>query len=699
MHCENINDLIAHSVKNSAVGIVVTDHQGIITYVNSRQCASSGYGYDELIGKNARIFQSGETPHAVYQEMWSTILSGQLWQGQLLNKKKNGDAHWENVYVAPVLNHENEVTSFWAIKKDCYPRNVQKHDTKALSQIDPLTGLLNKNGFLLNFNKIILEQKREQSSGTITVYYVDIDRFHSINQNLGNQAADILLAEIARRLKRCFRLNDMVARLEDDNFGVFLSEPKKNDDDNKTIERLLNIIREVFNVGGRQIFITASIGSASFPECGGDAEEVLSAARLATKTAKSKGGDTYHLFSNSCTVKKPGHDLANDLLHAIDRDQLELYYQPQINSASGEIVGVEALLRWFRNEDELIPPNIFIPIAEKSELIVALGEWVLDQAVSQIVSWRKQGLPSTRVAVNLSAKHFHRTDLVPYIKKLLQKVALEPHYLELELTESAILQNPVEVKRNISELKSLGIRVSLDDFGTGHSSLVWLSQLPVDQVKIDKSFVSDVTVNPINASIVSATIAMAKKLDKDSIAEGVETEAQMHFLRRQGCDFLQGFLFSKPLPVAQITSLLQEKGKWSFADALPEQDRFTILVVDDEPQMVRVLQRIFRQSDYRVLSAHSGRDALEILALNRVQIIISDHLMPGMTGVELLSAIKKLYPDTIRIILSGHSDVSTIIDAINQGAIWKYFTKPVEIELLEKAVRKAYQNMFSGETV
>lgn len=697
MQFKTVSDLIAYSMNNSASGIVITDAQGIITYVNRRQCETSGYGGNELIGSNARIFQSGETPQPVYQEMWLKILSGESWQGELLNKRKNGDICWEHVYISPVITQNGAVTAFWAIKEEYYHRNTQTQEKSNLSEIDPLTGLFNKKTFLLHFERDIIEQKKQQSPGDITIHYVDIDRLHSINQNFGYQTADTILVETARRLKSCFRHNDMVARIGADIFAIRLAKNENNSRVEKTLERLLNEIRRPFAVNDRQVFMTASIGSATFPHCGANAEEVLRTASLAMKTAKSKGGDSYHIFTDSYEIEKAESNLAIDLQHAIKRNQFELYYQPQINSFSGEIAGVEALLRWFRSENELIPPDIFIPIAEKNELIVSIGEWVLRQAAYQIVSWRKQGLPYIKIAVNLSAKHFQRSDLAPYIKKLLQEIELEPRFLELELTENAVLQNPIKVKKNIDELKSLGIQISLDDFGTGHSSLVWLSQLPVDQIKIDKSFVSDITGNPINASIVSATIAMAEKLDKDCIAEGVETEAQLHFLRRQGCDFLQGFLFSKPLPVTEVTSLLRghEQHKWSFTSFYQEEDQFTILIVDDEPQIVEVLKRIFHKSEYRILSAHNSREAMELLALNQVQIIISDHLMPGMTGVELLTAIKKIYPDTIRIILSGQSDVSTIIEAINRGAIWKYFTKPVETELLKKAVRKAYQKMLS----
>ena len=695
MNFETISELQAYSLDNSTSGILITDPHGIISYVNSRQCQSSGYDRDELIGRNASIFQSGETPQVVYRDMWAKILSGESWQGELLNRRKNGDEHWEHVFISPVKNHDDAVVAFWAIKEEQYHKYTQAVEKSTLSQIDPMTGIYNINRLLVEIDKAISRRTNQQSAENIILYYVDIDRFHSINQNLGYLAADTILVELARRLRSCFRLNDVVARIGADVFAILLCERENGVQAKKALERLLREIRGAFTVQERQVFVTASIGSVSFPRCGASAEELLENARLAMMAAKNEGGDGYHIFADSRETEKTDSSLANDLLHAIDRNQLELHYQPQINALSGEISGLEALLRWSRNEDGLVPPGIFIPIAEKSELIVSIGEWVLRQAVSQIASWRKQGLADIRVAINLSAKHFHRSDLVPYIKQLLHAADVEPELLELELTEGAVLQNPVKVKQNISDLKSLGVHISLDDFGTGHSSLVWLSQLPVDQIKIDKSFVFDVAANPVNASIVSATIAMAEKLDKDSIAEGVETEAQLHFLRRHGCDFLQGFLFSKPLPVEQITSLLRQEKKWSFADLSPDQDLFTLLVVDDEPQIVHVLKRLFRRGEYRVLSAASGREALEVLALNQVHVVISDHLMPGMTGVEMLATIKKLYPDTVRIILSGQSNVSTIIEAINQGAIWKYFTKPIETELLRNSVRKACRKMLT----
>ncbi|WP_028580927.1 EAL domain-containing protein [Desulfogranum japonicum] len=698
MNFEDISKVVSYSIDNSSSGIVITDLQGTIVYINNRQCQTSGYNRSDLIGRNARIFQSGEMPQAVYSDMWTTILSGESWQGELFNRRKNGDMYWEHVHISPVKNHDGTVVAFLALKEEEYHHNSLQA-IKELSQVDPLTGLLNKSAFLKYTNNAIRERQKQHLPAGITVYCIDIDRFYSINQNLGSQAADEVLVEVARRLQSCFRHDDFVARIGADIFAILLNDSNNGVQAESKVERLLGKMNKPFTLQQRYIFVTASIGIASFSHCNLTAQEVLDFARSAAGTAKSKGGDSYHVFTHADDRVEIEGGMANDLRHAIERNQFELYYQPQINTVNGVIAGVEALLRWHRNDNEMVPPDIFIPIAEKSELIIAVGEWVLRQAVLQIKDWRKQGLPWIKVAVNLSAKHFHRSDLAPYIENLLREVGLEPHFLELELTEGAVLQDPMKVKKNILKLKSIGVYVSLDDFGTGNSSLVWLSQLPVDQIKIDKSFVSDVVTNPVNASIVSATIAMAGKLDKDSIAEGVETEAQLHFLRRQGCDFLQGYLFSKPLPVDQMASLLQKKERWMLESSSTDQERFTILVVDDEPQIVQVLSRIFRRGKYRVLSAYNGKQALEILALNQVQIVISDHLMPGMTGVELLTTIKKLYPDTTRIILSGQSNVSIIIEAINQGAIWKYFTKPIETELLYNAVRKACQKMTIKKTL
>jgi CheY-like chemotaxis protein len=311
------------------------------------------------------------------------------------------------------------------------------------------------------------------------------------------------------------------------------------------------------------------------------------------------------------------------------------------------------------------------------------------------MAWQVEGLPAVKMAVNLSARHFRHSELPERIASLLTESGMQPALVELELTESTMMRDVAQVLRIIERLKKLGVRLALDDFGTGYSSLAYLSRLPVDLLKIDQSFVSDITTNPINASIATATIAMAHKLGKRVVAEGVETEAQMSFLRRHECDEMQGYFFSRPCSADEVAAMLREGRRQHFAPVADGVVLPTLLLVDDEPNILSALNRLFRREGYRVLAAGSGRQALELLAANPVQVIISDQRMAEMSGVELLSRVKDLYPNTVRIVLSGYAELSTVTDAVNRGAIWKYFTKPWDDETLREEVRRAFRQQAS----
>jgi EAL domain-containing protein (putative c-di-GMP-specific phosphodiesterase class I)/CheY-like chemotaxis protein len=439
--------------------------------------------------------------------------------------------------------------------------------------------------------------------------------------------------------------------------------------------------------------MTASMGISRYPNDAIDAESLLRNAELASTDARRAGGGRY-----SCHVaEQPGHTatghdgVAAELRHAVENGELRLHFQPQLSLVSGEMVGAEALVRWQHPERGLIPPGDFIPLAEESGLIIAIGEWVLGEACRQARAWQTAQLPALRISVNLSARHFRVNDLPDTVAAALASSGLEARYLELELTESAMMQDAAKAVQIVDRLKRLGLRISLDDFGTGYSSLAYLSRFAIDCLKIDPSFVRDITSNPVNASIATAMIAMAHKLGKRVTAEGVETKAQMQFLRRHDCDEMQGFYFSRAVPAEELAELLRAGRRLSFDTDTAAEAQTTLLLVDDEANILNALRRLFRREGYRILTAASGTEALELLAVNPVQVIMSDQRMPGMSGVELLSKVKELYPETVRIVLSGYSEISTVTDAINKGAIWKYITKPWDDEALVKEIRAAFR--------
>ena len=684
------DDLYRRIVDNGSFGVLVTDLDGNIVYVNPRLCESSGYLLDELIGKNPRIFQSGRTPLATYRDLWATILAGRTWHGELLNRRKNGDLLLERIGISTIVDANGETSHFIAIAEGQWNQPPSQLMGGRQIATDGLTGLPNRDALIEKLGEV-LTVSHANGSG-FAVLYVDLDGFRSCNQSLGPIAADQVLIEVAARLSSAIRRNDLIARTGADEFVLVLDGTLDKKVCGETSGRILQALARPMNIDGRLLEITGSIGIARYPLDAGNAEDMLRAAILAQADARREGGDRFHFFAPEMEAQANTHlDITSQLRHAVDRGELRLHYQPQLSLSSGQVIGVEALVRWQHAVQGLVPPGAFIPVAEETGLIIAISEWVLREACRQAKEWQNGKLPPIRVAVNLSARHFRYSSLPETVASVLAETGLEAKFLELELTESAIMQDPAKAIRIVDRLKNLGVHISLDDFGTGYSSLAYLSRFAIDRLKIDQSFIRDITTNPVNASISTATIAMAHKLGKIVVAEGVETEAQMQFLRRHDCDEMQGFLFSRPVPADDLAVILREGKHLSFGSEPEAVAENTLLLVDDEQNVINSLRRLLRREGYRILTANSGVDALELLALHTVQVIISDQRMSGMSGVEFLSKVKDLYPDTVRMSLSGYSDISMVTDAINKGAIWKYITKPWDDEALVREVRAAFR--------
>ncbi|MDP2432502.1 MAG: EAL domain-containing protein [Pseudomonadota bacterium] len=385
--------------------------------------------------------------------------------------------------------------------------------------------------------------------------------------------------------------------------------------------------------------------------------------------------------------QEQGMELA--LSHALERGELELFFQPKGDLHNGRIAGAEALLRW-RRGDILMLPGHFIPLAEHSGLVVPIGSWVIDSACARLRAWADQGYGETRLAVNVSARQFGVGDLETVVSTALARYAIHPGRLELELTESMLMDDPESAVIQLQRLKSLGIKLSLDDFGTGYSSFTYLSHFPIDTLKVDQSFVRHMVSNAKIAGIVAAIIGLAHKMHLHVVAEGVESEAQLAYLRRLGCDEIQGYFFSHPLPESEYLALLGA-GKTLPGQPPAEGAERTLLLVDDEPGILSALRRMLRYEGYRILIANNAAEGLELLALEAVQVVISDQRMPGLTGTEFLTRVKDMHPDCLRIILSGQADMASVIDAINDGAVYKFLTKPWDDEKLRERIREAFR--------
>lgn len=686
-------DLFRQIVENSSLGLLVTDLEGNIVYANPRQCETSGYDPGELIGKNVRIFRTGETPAAIYRDMAETLITGDTWSGDILNRNKDGRLIREYVRISPIKDNDNHLHLLLVIKDGALARVPESESDYRSPGIDALTGLPTRNALLTRMEGIIAHGAGKQAEFSMLI--LDIDHFRKHNQSLGQISADQMLIEVATRLAQAVRSEDLLARVGGDEFGLVLRGITDEHHCMEMASRILNAISEPMDLDWGIPRLTGSIGVARFPVDARDAGALFDCAESALAGAKHQGGAGIHIFKPQVDARISDRgDLRNELHHVAERNELRLHYQPQISLNSGDIIGAEALLRWQHPQRGMVPPNEFIPFAEETGQIIAISEWVLREACRQARAWLNAGLPPLRIAVNLSARHFRYGTLPETVAQVLSDFGIEARNLELEITESVMMHDATRVVHIVDRLKKLGIKISLDDFGSGYSSLAYLSRFAIDRLKIDQSFIRDITTNPINASIATATIAMAHKLGKIVIAEGVETDAQMQFLRRHDCDEMQGFLFSKPLPPDQFETMLASGKHVDFgACRVDTTQQQTLLLVDDERNILNALRRLFRKEDFRVLTANSGAEALELLALNSVQVVISDHRMPGMSGVELLSRVKDLYPKTERIVLSGYSELSTVTDAINRGAVRKYISKPWDDETLLHEVRAIFRSL------
>lgn len=687
---DDARELTYWATQQLPLPIMITNREGHIVYANPALECTTGYSTAELIGQTPRLLSAGETPPEVYAHMWNDILSGKPWEGEMVNRRKNGEIYTEGLNITPLRDEHGVISHFYAVARDLSELRAARRHIEYLARHDSLTGLLNRGHFLATLTESIRAAVRDGREFGLVCF--DLDRFRALNENLGQATGDRVLREIANRLRTVAGDNNPLARLDGDEFALLLWETLVPAGQGDLLRRIHDTVEQPVWVDGAETRLSASFGLSTYPRDGYDPETLLRAADAALSDAKAQdGGGVVSFHPDMLAARLSRQDLAMRLRQAIGGGELVLHYQPQIDLTSGRLVGVEALVRWQHPEKGLLPPAHFIEYAEEMGLAWQIDDWVLRTACQQSKAWHALGLPPVRMAVNLSARHFQSGNLPEVVVAMLAETGMEPGRLELELTETAMMQDAAAAARTIDRLKGIGVRLALDDFGTGYSSLAYLSRFVIDQLKIDRSFVQDVASNPLNASIIEATIAMAHKLGKKVIAEGVETEGQMQFLRRQQCDEMQGYFFSKPLPADELAALLKSGKQMDFKGESASGEPRTLLLVDDEPGVLNALRRLFRSEGYRVLTAESAQTALELLATDPAQVIISDQRMPGMSGVEFLSRVRVLHPATVRIVLSGYAEIDMVTEAVNRGAIWKFFSKPWDDDKLLDEVRNAFR--------
>ena len=559
--------LISATAFEVQTGMIITDANSRVIRVNKAFTDITGYSSEEVIGKNPRILGSGRQGQAFYAGMWASINNYGNWSGEIWNRRKSGEIYPEHLTITAVKNTAGNVSNYVASLSDISLRKAAEDQIKHLAFYDPLTHLPNRRLLIDRLQQAFASRARTGSTGA--VLFIDLDDFKTLNDTLGHDIGDLLLQQVAKRLESCMREGDTVARLGGDEFVVMLEGLNGNSLEAATQteivgNKILALLNQPYQLAGHEFINTPSIGAALFSADTQSIDELMKQADIAMYQSKKAGRNTLRFFDpkmqENINVRAA---LEGELRKALDKHQFQLYYQIQVDSIQADgarrTLGAEALIRWMHPERGVVCPAEFIPMAEDNGMIHPIGLWVLDTACAQLKSWEQNAFTrQLTLAVNVSAKHFRLPGFVAQVKAALQRHSINPRLLKLELTESLLLEDIADSILAMNELNSIGVQFSLDDFGTGYSSLQYLKRLPLNQLKIDQSFVRELPTDSSDRAIVSTIIAMAKSLNLHIIAEGVETEEQRQILENAGCKNYQGYLFSKPLPIEQFESLLKD---------------------------------------------------------------------------------------------------------------------------------------------
>ncbi len=599
-------------------------------------------------------------------------------------------AHLIVLHRGLVEADEDGRPSGFGFVQDVTAQREAEQRAQELATHDEVTGLPNRTALLEKLEAAMLAVQWEDKS--IALLSIDVARITEIRTKMGFGAGDMLAMALAARLKALLAADEWVAQVGDTEFVLLLEGPKQADVQHvmQRAAAVRDALQEPVRLVDTNVYPLCVIGLSGFPGDGDTASEVMESAQTARLSATAEASIvTCSPGSNARAVRALTIEAA--LRDALTCHEFELHYQPQVDLANGQVVGAEALLRWTSSVLGPVSPSEFVPVAESSGLIGSIGDWVFERACAQIVDWRAAGLPPLRVAVNLSPMQLQRPNLAGWIQALLLRTGANPMCLGVELTESAAMTDVDHAVRTLREIRALGVEVSLDDFGTGFSSLSCLRRLPIDVVKIDRAFVHDVTASIEDMSVTRSIISMVHGLHMKVLAEGVETEAQLGLLASHRCDLIQGYHFSPAVPAAEFARIVTERRRLPDRFLTRVRRERTLLLVDDEPGIVSSLKRLFRVDGYRIVTAQSGEEGLQRLADIEADVIISDQRMQGMTGVDFLRRAKELYPDSVRMVLSGYTELQSILDAINEGAIYKFLTKPWDDAQLREHVAEAFR--------
>ncbi|MDA8094211.1 MAG: EAL domain-containing protein [Betaproteobacteria bacterium] len=551
--------LAASALENMAEGVIVTDASLRTVFVNKAFARITGFAFHDVVGTPPRFLTSGAHPRRFYKKMWKALKEDGHWQGEIEDRRKSGQTYPGLLSVSAVLDEAGRPTHFVAVFNDISTQKQYEARLEFLAHHDTLTGLHNRSHFQQRLEEAIARAHR--NGREVAVLFIDLDGFKTVNDSLGHPVGDQLLRAIAERIRGSVRESDLVARFGGDEFAVLLDGHPDTQGPSVVAQKLIDALRTPMLIAGQELYVTASIGISCYPRDGHSMAALIKHADVAMYRAKARGKNGYHVFSAELNVRAfETLRLASHLHRALEREELVVAYQPQIDLATGRLIGVEALVRWRHPQIGLIPPARFIPLAEQTGMILPIGEWVLETACRDAKALGLSTDMRVHVAVNLSARQLLQDDLASRVEQILARAEFDAARLELEITESMVIHDPDAARKTLGALKEIGVSLAMDDFGTGSSSLSHLRRFPIDCLKIDRCFITGLSRDPDDEAIVRAIIAMTKSLKLRTIAEGIETPEQETFLAQAGCEAGQGFFLAAPMGIGQVARWMPARG-------------------------------------------------------------------------------------------------------------------------------------------
>ncbi|GBL47483.1 diguanylate cyclase/phosphodiesterase [Sulfuriferula multivorans] len=677
----------------SGNGIVILDATNAsnpIIFANDAFCRMTGHAIEEVVGRDFSFLLRNHHDEDEMAAVYSALANKSEANLVLRKYHQDGAEIWCKLLISPVPDETDQITYFIGVQTDISEHKRDEERLAHQSTHDALTGLPNRNLLKDRLEQAIAQTDRSEDS--VALLFLDLDHFKLINDSLGHAAGDRMLLDVAERLRACVREGDTVSRHGGDEFVLVLREINQSHHVATICEKIFQTIADPFFIQGHSFHVTCSIGIALYPQDGPDTATLFKYADMALYQAKDHGRNHFQFFSSEMNERMQERVMLDEALRsAIANDELLLHYQPLVSLSTGQLVGLETLVRWQHPVFGMVSPVRFIPIAEESALIASISEWVLRKACQDIRTWIDQGLTGFQVAVNVSPRQFRDPRLADRIELVLAEYHINPGMLSLEITETVLMQDTASSEATLRQLKALGVDLALDDFGTGYSSLSYLKRFPFDRVKIDRSFVRDITTDADDAAISKAIISMAHSLGIRVVAEGVETAAQCQFLRRHRCDEMQGYYFSRPLPPVEITALLLEKRHLPENILIHRKSTRILLLVDADPDILAALQQLLHQDKYLIMTACSAEEALALLAQHDVDVLVSGLAIPDMSCIELLSRTMKMHPGVIRMVLSAHNERQSVIDNDHNDLVHKIIVKPWDDQLLRQHLDDAFR--------